>query len=60
MLMIFSKKNAGKWVASKKGKVIATDEHLSKVLRKVKHYKKENIRLDLVPKTPIIAGAHTR
>ena len=33
--IIFSKKNAGKWVASKNGKVLATDVKLSKVLKKV-------------------------
>ena len=56
--MIFSKKNAGKWVASKKGKVLAVDSHLATVLQKIKRHRKEDIRLDLVPKTPIIAGAH--
>lgn len=55
--MIYSKKNAGKWVASKRGKVIATDMHLAKVLQKVKKYKKADICLDLVPPTPYIIGA---
>ena len=57
--MIFSKKNAGKWVASKSGKVLATDARLSMVLQKVKRHKKQDIRLDLVPKTPFIAGIYT-
>lgn len=56
--MIFSKRNAGKWVASKDGKVIAVDARLSKVLGKVKGHKKEDIRLDIVPKTPYLAGFH--
>lgn len=55
--MIYSKKNAGKWVASKKGKVIATDSKLATVLQKVRKYKKEDICLDLVPPTPYIIGA---
>jgi hypothetical protein len=54
--MIFSKKNAGKWVASKGGKVIATDARLSTVLKKVKGHHQDDIRLDLVPKTPYLAG----
>ena len=55
--MIYNKKNAGKWVASKKGKVVATDPKLATVLQKVKKYKKEDIRLHLVPPTPFIIGA---
>ncbi|MFL5328587.1 MAG: hypothetical protein ACJ8C4_06700 [Gemmataceae bacterium] len=48
--MIFSRKNAGKWVASKGGKVLATDAKLSGVLKKVKDQHRDSIRLDLVPK----------
>ena len=56
--MIYSKKNAGKWVVSHKGKVIATDEKLSTVLRhkNVKKYKKKDIHLHLVPGSAIIFG----
>lgn len=54
--MVFSKKNAGKWVASKDGKVLAAHVRLSTVLQKVKSEKKEDIRLDLVPKTKFLAG----
>jgi hypothetical protein len=54
--MIFSKGNAGKWVASKNGKVIAVDTRLSRVLHKVKGYDQDALQLDLVPKTPFIAG----
>ncbi|NOS67325.1 MAG: hypothetical protein HOO67_03080 [Candidatus Peribacteraceae bacterium] len=56
--MIYSKKNAGKWVASKKGKILAIDTSLAGVLKKVKRYKKEDIRLDIVPKTPFIIGGN--
>jgi hypothetical protein len=54
--MVFSKKNAGKCVASKGGKVLAVDAMLSSVLRKVKGHNKNEIRLDPVPKTPYLAG----
>ena len=56
--MIFSKKNAGKWVVSKDGKVLADDARLSRVLEKVKDRDPESVQLDLVPKTPFLAGAH--
>ena len=56
-LMIFSKKNAGKWVASdKSGKVLVTDPKLSTVMKKVKGRNQDDIRLDLVPRTPFLAG----
>ena len=54
--MVFSKKNAGKWVASKDGKVLAAAPRLSTVLKKVKRHKKGDIRLDLVPPTEYLAG----
>lgn len=54
--MIFSKKHAGKWVASKGDKVIAADAKLSQVLKKVKGQDKDSIQLALVPKTPYLAG----
>ena len=56
-VMIYCKKNAGKWVASKGKRVIATDVTLENILQKVKKYKKSDIRLDLVPPTPYIIGA---
>lgn len=56
--MIFSKKNAGKWVASKGKKVIAVDLHLSEVLKKVKGHDKDSLQLAFVPKTPFLAGSH--
>lgn len=56
VVMIFSRKNAGKWVASKSGKMLAADTRLSNVLKKVKGHKKDDIRLDLVPRTPYLAG----
>ncbi len=54
--MIFSKKNAGKWVASKGGKVLATDMKLSKVLKKVEKENQRAIVLAFVPPTPFLAG----
>ncbi|MBI3619335.1 hypothetical protein HY213_04880 [Candidatus Peregrinibacteria bacterium] len=57
-LMIYSKKNAGKWVASRKGKVLATDVRLAGVLRKVKDHDKDSLQLAFVPKTPFLAGFH--
>jgi hypothetical protein len=54
--MIFTKKNAGKWVASKNGKVLAADQKLSVVLKKVEKEDPKAILLDLVPPTPYLAG----
>lgn len=54
--MIFSKKNAGKWVASKNGKVLAADVQLSMVLTKIEKEDPKSIVLDLVPPTPYLAG----
>src|SRR5204863_6533695 len=54
--MIYSKKNAGKWVASKDGKILATDTSLTAVLRKVKRYRKDDVLLDRVPRTPSSPG----
>ncbi|GEM_PF-671365 len=55
--MVFSIKNAGKWVASKEGKVIATSKKLSPLVKKVENRKdKEDIRYDLVPNQPFFAG----
>lgn len=52
--MIFSKKNAGKWVASKGEKVIATGKTLTSVMRTVEARKdKAAIRFDLVPKVSV-------
>jgi hypothetical protein len=54
--MIFSKKNAGKWVASKNGKVLAADMKLSTVLSKIAKEDQRTIVLDLVPPTPYLGG----
>lgn len=49
--MIFSKKNAGKWVASKNEKVVATSKNLKTLLKKVeKRDDRASIVFDLVPK----------
>ena len=55
--MIFSRKNAGKWVASKDGKVVATSKELSTLREKIATRKdKDVIGFDLVPKQPYFAG----
>jgi hypothetical protein len=57
--MIFSKENAGKWVASKNDKVIATSKKLTVLIKKVEARKdKDSIRFDIVPPHSIFAGAH--
>ena len=51
--MIFSKKNAGRWVASKGKRVVATDLKLSPLVRKMEDRKdKDDIRYTLVPHFP--------
>lgn len=55
-VMIFSKKHAGKWVASKGKKVLAVDPHLSGVLKKVKGQNQDSLQLAFVPKTPFLIG----
>jgi hypothetical protein len=55
--MIFSKKNAGKWVASKDGKVIATSKKLPALMKRVEDRKDRNsIGFDLVPPQQYFAG----
>lgn len=55
--MIFAKKNAGKWVASKGAKVIATSKTLSTLVKKVDTRKdKSSIHFDLVPSNQYFAG----
>jgi Family of unknown function (DUF5678) len=55
--MIFSKKNAGKWVASKGGKVIATNAKLEPLMKKIDSRKDKNsICYDLVPPPYHFAG----
>lgn len=55
--MIFSKKNAGKWVASKDEKVVATSHALKTLVKKVEERKdKESLRFDLVPPHSFFAG----
>jgi hypothetical protein len=55
--MIFTLKNAGKWVASKDGRVIAAAGKLESVMKKVEQRSdKEVIRYDLVPSQPYFAG----
>lgn len=48
--MIFSKKNAGKWVASKGQRVVATNVKLPDLMKKIETRKdKAEIRFDKVP-----------
>lgn len=50
ILMIFSKKNAGKWVASKKEKVIATAKELDVLIKKIeKREDRKSLQFDKVP-----------
>jgi hypothetical protein len=55
--MIFSPKNAGKWVASKDGKVIASDKKLDTLMSKIEARKdRKDIWFALVPKQAHFAG----
>ncbi len=55
--MIFSKKNAGKWVASKGDKVIATGKKLPALMKKIESRTDKNeIGFDLVPPQQYFAG----
>jgi hypothetical protein len=55
--MIFSRKNAGKWVASKGEKIVATGVKLDTLMKKIASRKdKDSIRFDLVPKHTYFAG----
>ena len=48
--MIFSKENAGKWVASKGGEIVATDKDLEALMQKIEARKDASeIVYDLVP-----------
>lgn len=56
-VMIFSKKNAGKWVASKGDKVVAVASSLDAVVKKVETRKdRDAVRFDLVPPAQFFAG----
>src|SRR3989338_6133373 len=58
-LMIFSKKNAGKWVASKDDKVVATDKNLSALRKKMAARKYEDaIGYTLVPPHLYLVGSY--
>jgi hypothetical protein len=54
--MIFSRKNAGKWVACKGEQPVASAKNLRDLLKKVERRKdKADIRYTLVPRHPYIA-----
>lgn len=55
--MVFSKKNAGKWVASKGNRVVASSMKLTTLMKRVESRKdRQDIRFDLVPSHPHFAG----
>jgi len=55
--MIFSRKNAGKWVASKKGKVVESSKNLKTLLKKVEERTdRKDIWFDKVPPAPFIGA----
>ena len=48
--MIFSRKNAGKWVASKNQKVVITASKLDTLMKRIeKRPDRQNLRFDKVP-----------
>jgi len=56
--MIFSRKNAGKWVARKGDKVVAAADNLETLVKKVEARKDHaSIRFDLVPPQQYFAGS---
>ena len=56
--MVFSRKNAGKWVASKNNRVVETSGSLNALMKKISSRKdKEQIVFDLVPKHSYFVGA---
>tara|TARA_Y100000310_G_scaffold99766_1_gene97629 strand:+ start:315 stop:506 length:192 start_codon:yes stop_codon:yes gene_type:complete len=59
VLMIFSKKNAGKWVASKNGKMVESSKKLETLLKKVeKRSDRKDIWFDKVPPMNFVGGSH--
>ena len=55
--MIFSRKNAGKWVVSKGDRVIASGTKLPALMKKVESRKdKDSLQYDRVPKHQFFAG----
>jgi hypothetical protein len=57
--MIFSKKNAGKWVASKRGRVVDSSKKLDTLLRRVERREdRGDIWFDKVPPTAFIGCSH--
>ncbi len=48
--MIFSRKNAGNWIASKEGKIVGSEKKLETLMKKIEKLKdKSSIRFDKVP-----------
>jgi hypothetical protein len=57
--MIFSRKHAGKWVASKNGRVVASSGELGNLLKRVERRKDaKNVRFDKVPRATFVGPAY--
>jgi len=58
--MIFSRKNVGKWVASKKGKIVDSDYDIAILVRRIKQRSdRDSICFDKVPPLNFIGIAAT-
>lgn len=58
MPVIFSTKNAGKWVASKNGRVVDASKKLATLLQRVERRKdRSDIWFDKVPPAPFVGFA---
>lgn len=58
-MMIFSKKFAGRWVASKKGKVVDSSKKLPALLKRIeKREDRRQIFFDKVPPSAFIGTSH--
>lgn len=57
--MIFSKKNAGKWVASKKGKTVESARKLDTLLKRVeKREDRKELWFDKVPPKAFVGSTY--
>ncbi|MEK7218670.1 MAG: hypothetical protein AAB728_04365 [Patescibacteria group bacterium] len=57
--MVFSKKNAGKWVASRNGEVLATSVSLLSLLKRMgRRVDKKTIWYDKIPPAAFAGGSY--
>ena len=57
--MVFSKKNAGKWVASKQGKVIDASKKIETLVKRIeKRVDHKGIRFDKVPAQGFVGSSY--